>query len=234
MVSARFPEVVLHRSSENRGFGAANNILAMQSDADYIVLLNPDTVWRSDVLTPLIAALDADPDAVLAAPRLVYPDGRLQLSSQRLPSLRFEFAHAIRGSKLTRLPGLRGSEQLVDSVQQVHAATRDGAVTAEFVWATCWALRGDWVRDNGLFDERYPLYDEDLDFCARLRDAGRHALYVPGVTLLHIGGASSDPERKRRLMTQARTRYYRIRCGSLTALVYAAAIVPISRYRNRS
>lgn len=220
MVSAEFPAVHLHRGERNLGFAAANNLLARRSGADHLLLLNPDTVWERDILTPLLAELRTHPGAVLAAPQLVYPGGLRQPSSQRLPRLGYELAEALHGSRLSRLPGL--GPAAIRGVCDPHGPSPTRTEPGEFIWATCWLLDGSWVRAHGLFDERFDLYDEDLDFCRRLRDRGEAALYVPSVTLVHIGGASSAEARKRALMRRARARYYRVHHGPAAAWAYAA------------
>ena len=231
MVATEFPEVLLLRSPTNEGFGAANNALAAESQADFLLLLNPDTVWESDVVTPLLAEMWRHPGAVVAAPRLVYPDGRQQLSSQLLPGLRFELAEAIRGTKLGKVPGFRGGEEVIVRIRDIHSGLMNGTHEGQFLWATCWLIDAHWVRHHGLFDERFMQYDEDLDFCFRLRRAGAEALYVPSVKLIHIGGASSTPREKLKLTQEARAQYYRVNHGLMASLTYRFLILPLGRLR---
>jgi GT2 family glycosyltransferase len=225
-----FPEVLLHVSDTNVGFGRANNALAAESRACFLLLLNSDTIWTSDVVSPLLAELKRWPNAVVAGPRLVFPDARRQPSSQRLPSLAFEFAAAVRGTKLSLLPVLRRSDALVTSVVRGDLEARQTRPT-DFLWATCWLLKREHVDRYGLFDDRFPLYDEDLDFCRRLKTAGLSALYVPEVELIHLGGASSAPLAKRRAMRRGRTKYYRVNDGAFVAFVYKYLIGGLWRIR---
>jgi N-acetylglucosaminyl-diphospho-decaprenol L-rhamnosyltransferase len=235
MISRSFPGVSLHVSNTNIGFGRANNALAANSQAELLLLLNSDTIWTSDIVSPLLAELDRLPNAVVAGPRLVFPDGRPQPSSQRLPSLAFEFAAAIRGTKLSHLPVLRHSEDLVGRVVRSDLEAREPRATG-FLWATCWLVRREYVERNGLFDDRFPLYDEDLDFCRRLGAAGFRAVYVPTVELIHLGGASSTPVAKLQAMRRGRAKYYRINDGPIAAFVYRYLVGALWRIRlvNRS
>jgi N-acetylglucosaminyl-diphospho-decaprenol L-rhamnosyltransferase len=230
MVRRDFPEVLLRVSDANVGFGRANNALAGESRAEFLLLLNSDTVWTCDIVSPLLAELDSRPTAALAGPRLVFPDGRPQPSSQRLPSLTFEFAAAVRGTKLSLLPLLRRSTAHVSSVVGGDVEAREARATG-FLWATCWLLKREYVQQHGLFDERFPLYDEDLDFCRRLTDTGFSALYVPTVELIHLGGASSAPLAKLHAMRSGRARYYRHNDGALAALVYKYLVGGLWRIR---
>jgi GT2 family glycosyltransferase len=226
MVAASFPDVELVRSDRNLGFAGANNRLVAVSDADHVLLLNPDTVFSEDVVTPLCRVLESDPRIALVGPRLVYPDGTPQPSGERLPSLRYELACNLHGTKADRL--LR---PLID-LQATIAATRELHLDAgiaprpvESLWATCWLVRTADAQLYGPFDERFTTYDEDVDLCRRLADDGRLAVYVGAVSLVHAGGASSDPAGKQRLMRSGRRRYYRRHGGLPAALAYRAILL---------
>jgi GT2 family glycosyltransferase len=231
LVTREFPNVTLHSLPANSGFGAANNMLAARSQAEFLLLLNPDTIWQSDVVTPLLRELRANPSAVVAGPRLVYPDGIQQLSSQLLPSLRYELALAIRGTKLSKLPWFRGGKDLISRRRDLHHGVTTGAHPTEFVWATAWLVDRRWVGAHGLFRDQFAQYDEDLDFCFRLREQGQFALYVPSVEVIHIGGASSAPDKKSALMRTARATYYRTNHGRFASWAYCHLIVPLDRLR---
>jgi GT2 family glycosyltransferase len=222
MVASEFPGVRLLRSEQNLGFGQGNNRLAATSTASHLLLLNSDTVLKDDIVSPLLAALEAEPAVAIVAPRLIGPEGDFQISSERLPTLRFEFARQIRGSKLQ--PIIR---PVFDVEQAIAAVRREDDVAckrthdAEFVWATCWLLRRADFSDGRLFDPAFPLYDEDLDACRRLRGQGRRLTYVADVELVHLGGRSSATSAaKSERLVAARTQYYRRHHGLLTALAF--------------
>jgi N-acetylglucosaminyl-diphospho-decaprenol L-rhamnosyltransferase len=230
MLSRDYPMVSVCRGSHNIGFGRANNELARRSAADYILLLNSDVIVTEDLVGPLIDVLASDPQAVVAGPRLVYPDGQVQYSAQRFPSLAFEIAVVLNGTRFGRL-----MTRCFDSAKCVER-THETSLTAarvegrrpDFLWATCWLMRRADIVSYDLFDVTFPMYDEDLDFCKRMRAHGRTLRYVPSVELVHVGGASSPPRRKRKLMRKARLRYYRRHHGRLTAMGFLL-VVPLIR-----
>nr|HMS72432.1 glycosyltransferase [Baekduia sp.] len=86
MVAESFPAVRLVRSEDNLGFGAGNDRVAETSDADLLLLLNSDTILTEDVISPLADELLASEQIAIAAPRLEFPDGELQLSSLSFPT----------------------------------------------------------------------------------------------------------------------------------------------------
>ena len=218
-VRSRHPGVNLVRSPANLGFAKANNVLASQSKADFVLLLNSDTRFTSDVVGPLVTVMRANPQVTLVAPRLVFPDGRPQFSSERFPTLRYELARELLGTKLGA-PFRRPVDANLARVRRRDEIETRRTHRADAVWATCWLLRRHDIAENGLFDEEFAIYDEDLDFCRRLRARGGQALYVATVELVHIGGASSTTEAKRRMMRRARGKYYRRHGGPLRAKSY--------------
>ncbi|MCW2993584.1 MAG: glycosyl transferase, group 2 family [Conexibacter sp.] len=234
MVEREFPDARLVRSSENLGFARGNNALAESSDATHLLLLNSDTILTEDLVTPLLAALESDPQVALAGPRLVYPDGRPQASSEQFPGLVYEAARLLRGTKAQALlrPVLDVDAQLARVRQEDREAERVTRDT-DFLWATCWLLRRSDMEAYGLFDEAFVTYDEDLDLCRRLRGAGRRIVYVPDVSVVHLGGSSSTSERKRKLMEIGRRRYYRRHHGRVTALTYTMLAGSIGRLKRR-
>src|SRR5580704_15494611 len=66
------------RNAQNLGFGPANNQGAAMARGRYLLLLNSDAWVRSGWLEPLLDVADADAGVAAVAPKLVYPDGRLQ------------------------------------------------------------------------------------------------------------------------------------------------------------
>lgn len=226
MVETEFPEVRLVRGDQNLGYGLANNILARSSSADYVMLLNSDVVLTADVVEPLLNALEREPAAILASPRLVFPDGRVQYSAYALPNLRFEYAECLRGTRLGRLLSpivdsekfaLTGWER--DLTDRRVAGRRPGCI-----WATCWLIRCSDVELFGLFDESFPMYDLDVDFCKRAATAGRVLVYEPSVEVIHLGGSSSNSAAKAKLMADGRRAYYRRHHGRLVAAAYGLGL----------
>ena len=121
-------------------------------------------------------------------------------------------------------PGLRRRARSWATTGALGSSRRAAAHDADFLWATCWLLRRADVEASGLFDPRFPVYDEDLDLCSRLREHGRRVVYVPDAEVVHLGGASSTTAHKRQLVRAGRGRWYRRHRGALSALAYTAIV----------
>src|SRR5262245_5054433 len=87
MVARDFPEVVLIRNEDNRGFARANNQAAARARGRYLFFLNNDTVVPAQSLSRLVSYADAHPEVGMIGPRLRDPRGRLQISYRRRPTV---------------------------------------------------------------------------------------------------------------------------------------------------
>ena len=189
MVAAEFPEVELTVNAENLGFSAANNIALRRSDADYLLVLNPDTRLTEGALDTLLGLLGANPKVGICGPRLELPDGTFDHASRR------SFPTPI--SALGHFSGIGrrlGSGPLADyRAPQVERGPVD-AVNGAFMM-----IRRAALDEVGLFDEGYWMYMEDLDLCYRFKQAGWEIWFEPEVTVIHEKAGTSGPERSPRL-----------------------------------
>ena len=87
MVEELFPYIQLIAHHENIGFARGNNQAIRHAKGDFIFLLNPDTRLESDTLTKLFTYLKNHPKVGVVGPKLVYPDGSIQSSRRRFPTI---------------------------------------------------------------------------------------------------------------------------------------------------
>jgi GT2 family glycosyltransferase len=169
--------------AENRGYGAACNLGARETSRDFLLFLNSDAVTQPGAVEALVAALDSDPRTAVAGPRLENPDGTLQPSIMRLPTLWRIFCES---SGLAFLFGgrapLRGHSATREDYSRAHAV--------ECVKGATLLVRRTAFREVGGFDESFFLYAEESDLCARLRRSGWKILFEPAARVFHRGGSS--------------------------------------------
>ncbi len=188
MVAREFPEVRLRREA-NIGFSAANNLALRESDADFVLLLNPDTEVYAGTLDAGLARLEADPQIGMVGVKLVTESGQLDHACKRsFPTPLAALAHFTgigRGAGAgERLSQYRATELGDDEPGEVDA------VNGAFM-----LCRAAAIREVGLLDEGYWLYMEDLDWCHRFWDAGWRVFYEPAGVALHVKGGSSAGRR---------------------------------------
>jgi GT2 family glycosyltransferase len=184
MVSAEFPWVRLIRNVRNAGFGAAHNQAMRTAVGRYLLVLNSDATPAPGALRTLAEFLDAHPGVAVAGPKLRYPDGTVQSSRRRFPTLATLF---LESTQLQRL----SSDNAV--LRRYYVADRSDDEPQEVDWlvGACLCVRARAVSDVGVFDERFFMYSEEIDWCRRFRSAGWGIAYVPSAEVLHFEGASS-------------------------------------------
>ncbi len=219
MVRAEFPRVHLIPNPDNRGFPAANNQGLAVARGRYILLLNPDTEVVGDALETMVAFADAHPDVGVVGPQLLNPDGTIQSSRRRFPTL----ATAIFES--TWLQPCAPRRLLT----RYYVLDRPDDEIQDVDWVTGAALmaRREAVEQVGPMDEGFFMYSEELDWCRRFRDAGWRVVYLPTARVVHYGGKSSEQVLPaRHIHFQAsKIRYFRKHHGAAAAGVLRAVIV---------
>ncbi len=180
-VRQRWPQVHLLQLTKNLGFSAGNNAGIRATTGDLVLLLNNDTIVPPGAIDRLIERLRAHPDAAVAGPRLVDVNGRLEISFGPMISPLAE----LRQKTLNRLydRGLPIAERYV-----ARRAASERYV--DWVSGACLLVYRRDAEAAGLFDERYFLYTEDVDFCAAIRARGRKILFTPHSEITHLRGRS--------------------------------------------
>ena len=184
MVHANYPFVVLCANKVNLGYGAAANQAIARCTAKYALLLNSDTLLRPGALRALTAYLDSHPRAAIVGPRLVNPDGTLQVSCYPFPTPLNTFVGNTTLSRLIRyVPALRNHYLLT----WPHTSDR----VVPWVKGAALAVRREAFEAVGGFDESFFMYSEETDLCYRLWSAGWQVHFAPVTSVVHIGGVST-------------------------------------------
>ena len=185
-VRQAWPAVEVIALDRNVGFGAANNVAMRRASADLLLLLNSDAAAPPGSIDALVARLEAT-GAVAAGPRLVDGSGRPEVSFGPMLSPLAEAAQRIRVRLTARSSGWarRYIARLVRTERDV-----------DWVSGACLLVRRDAAIAAGLFDERYFLYEEEVDFCAALRARGGRVLFTPRAEVIHLRGRSPRSERQ--------------------------------------
>jgi GT2 family glycosyltransferase len=183
---ADFPGLEIRFNPGNIGFAPAVNLGVRAADTDYVLVINPDCEVERDTIARLCRALETDPQAAVAGPRVTDARGRIEKASQR----RFPdpWKSLVTYAGLWRLgrwiPAFRG-------VPVAQAGWSWETVRAEAVSGACMLLRRSAFVEAGGMDEGYAMHCEDLDLMYRLHRAGWHCLYVPGAGARHTQGVPS-------------------------------------------
>ena len=178
---------------ENVGFARANNIGIRASAGEFALLLNSDTIVPAGAIDGLLERLRQRPDAAAIGPRLVDGQGRAELSYGRTLGPFNELRQKYRARRPTIVETL---------TRRAHEP--------DWVSGACLLVRRADADAVGLIDERYFMYEEDVDFCVALRARGRAVLFTPEVEVVHLRGrsAAAAPVATRQAYRRSRIAFY--------------------------
>ncbi len=168
----KYPEIIklicLH---QNKGTTYPRNLALKKSKGNYICIMDSDVEIISGVIEKLIKNLDHETDIGLSVPKIIYPDGKLQKSTDVFPTITRKFY---------RYLFLKKIESAEDSmVTQISVTEVDYAISA------IWIFKRKIIRDVGLLDEKIFYAPEDVDYCIRIWKAGYKIVYDNSITVIH-------------------------------------------------
>ncbi|MGX7705422.1 glycosyltransferase family 2 protein [Methylobacterium sp. Gmos1] len=198
---------------DNQGFGRACNAGAARGGAPAILFLNPDARVTAASLSGAYAALTADPGTGIVGAQLLDEAGTVQRSCARRPS-----AVSLIGQAL-----LLDRARLVPShfmTEWDHAEDR----AVDQVMGAFLMIRRPLFEALGGFDERFFVYYEDVDLCARAWDAGFAVRHLAGIAVRHEGQGTTRAAKAHRLacFLESQIRYAAKHHGRATALALVA------------
>jgi len=153
--------LVIIQNEQNVGYPEGNNIgmrYALKASADYVLLLNNDTIVDKYFLTQLVRAADLDPTIGVIGPKIFWCDAPNVIQST---GARIDFW---RGRTISLNKGKRDDE--------IEHFAADKLLPADFMPGACFLVRTNVIEEVGLFDPTYFLYGEELDWCVRISRAG--------------------------------------------------------------
>jgi O-antigen biosynthesis protein len=183
-VKTNYAWVTLLENSENLGFSRAVNQGIRQSRGEFVLIVNPDTVFEPDAVAELALFLTHRRPAAACGPKIVGPDGTFRRSSRRgfptpLNSLGY----------LTGLDRLFPHSRAIGGYQR-RGLSEDLEVITDSLSGSCMMVRRECFDGVQGFDEDYFLFGEDIDLCWKLKQAGFEIWYVPSARVMHVKGAS--------------------------------------------
>ena len=190
----------------NGGFAYGNNAgikyaIGGENKADYLVLLNPDTLVRPNAIEELIKFMEMHPNVGVAGSRLENVEGRIECSAHQFPSPVGELLESARLGFLTKF----------FAKFEVTPALRDVPHPCDWVSGSSMIIRRQVIEEIGYLDEEFFLYFEEVDFFQRIAKTKWQVWYVPSSVVMHIEGASTEikvAKRRPSYWFESRRRYY--------------------------
>jgi GT2 family glycosyltransferase len=164
------------------GYAANLNLGLARTTGDALLAVNPDTRPQPGAVAVLRDFMAARPRCGVAGPRLLFPDGRLQPSRRRFPTVT---GTIVRRTPLRRLVRQRRHYHLDEPAPSEP-------VQSDWMLGGFLLLRRSMLDELGGFDEGYRLYGEDIDLQYRAMRAGWERWYVPAAVVTHEHQAVTD------------------------------------------
>jgi len=176
----------LFRHSENIGFAAGVNRLLEKAKGNFVLLLNPDCVLKTDTIETVAQVLDENPDAGMSGCLLRNSDGSEQAGCRRqVPT---PWRSLVRVSHLDKaFPG----HPRFQGISMNTAPLPDHPVAIEAISGAFMLVTRKALEDVGPLDDHYFMHCEDLDWCMRFRRKGWKILFVPQAEVIHHQGHCS-------------------------------------------
>ena len=184
MVTAEFPWVLLLRQQQNVGFSRGNNLGLAMAKGRYLLLLNPDTEIVGTALSQMVNYLDAHPTIGALGPQLLFPDGKIQSSRRRFPTLATGFFES------TWLQSI--APRSINHRYYVLDQPDDVISQVDWVMGACLMVRRQAYEKIGPLDEGYFMYSEEMEWQRRIKKAGWEVTYYPLAQVIHHEGKSSE------------------------------------------
>lgn len=207
-VENEYPEIAVIKNSTNLGFAEGNNIgmrRALESGADYVLLLNNDSIMDRYFLHRLVSAAESDQTIGFAGPKVYYLDhekGRQVIN----------FAGGVLNLWIGRSHH-RGLDEL-------DLGQYDNVTEVDYVEGSCVLAKKGVLERVGLLDSSYFSYWEDVDWCTRGWKAGFKSIYVPTAAIWHRGSSSTPTGTKTFYQTRNRLWFLRKRGNKLQFLTF--------------
>jgi GT2 family glycosyltransferase len=211
MLGERFPGATVLENGRNLGFAAGNNpgiAHAMRAGSDYVLLLNDDTEVAPDLIRTLVAVAESDPRIGMVGPKILYADSPNVIWSAGGTISRLGVSRHRRVDE----PGIGDDEPVVD---------------VDYATGCAVLVRRGVLERVGALDERFYMYYEETEWCARARRAGFRVVYAPRARVWHkiAPNARSGAPFYYYLMTRNRLLY--LRASGASAWVIGLATLEI-------
>jgi len=180
-IKRKYPEIKLRIKHQNVGFAGGVNLglqIALKHKAKYVLLLNNDTIVPSNLLEKLVEYAEKNEKSGILSPVIIYPgrQKRIWFQEGEIDPLSFTTKHVGLGERINR---------------RVKKPFK-----TQFVPGCAMFIKCKIMEKIGLFDERFFLYYEDVDYCLRAKKAGFECMVIPEVKVIHRQVKSQIPDQK--------------------------------------
>lgn len=189
----------------NLGFAKAANLASAEAYGEYFFILNPDTEIKSNIFDELIEFYGSDENIGIVSPKLITPNGKIQASAKKEPTVFGAFKEFVLGIK--------------NSYSFYTPETND-PIEVNVVYGAAILIKRDLFEKLKGYDEKFFVYYEDIDLCKRVRDLGKKIYYYPKVQVKHLGGGTKSEADKNKLNFESSLKYHNFIIVMILQLIF--------------
>lgn len=187
LISNHYPNVKIIKTSCNKGFGYAHNLVLDKINSDFHVIINPDISFSDNVLKKLSDYLSENKDTIIVTPKILNSDGTEQHLPKREPKIKYLVA-----GKLERF---FSSFSKVRSKYTMENECLIEPVDIDFCTGCFMMIRTKVFKELNGFDDRFFMYFEDADLSKRAKKYGR-IIFYPETCVTHLWKRASSKKIK--------------------------------------
>jgi hypothetical protein len=205
-------------SCPNRGFAYANNQALRTVEADWVLLLNPDTEILEGSFGDVLDRLEERPTVGLAGVRQLTPVGEVFPTIRRFPNAIRSLFEAVGSERFPFQAPWLGERELDLSVYEQDVA-------CDWTSGSFMLIRWEALQSAGFLDERFFLYCEETDLCLRIKQAGWEIRHIPYLTIVHHADKAGWNPRLEAQAAFAKRQYFEKHLPPMHRLTATAALV---------
>lgn len=193
-IKAQFPDINLILSPINGGFANGNNQGIAIAKGKYVLLLNPDTILKNNVLWYLWQEMEKDEQIGVSTCHLEYGNGKTQFTARKFRTIRWELL------QLSQMYRFLPKEKRENTMLH-HYFAHDRKMECDWVSGACMLIRKEAIErlPEGHLSEIFFMYVEDALWCWQIKQLGFKVMFFPEGRIIHYEHRSLDKEKLKRL-----------------------------------
>ncbi|HUV42557.1 MAG TPA: glycosyltransferase family 2 protein [Patescibacteria group bacterium] len=186
----KFPKFIFLETKENLGFAGGYNLgmkKAFDDKADYIFIINNDTILDENLLVHLFKVAEKRKKAGLLSPKIYFAPGH--------EFHRDRYQESERGKVLWFVGGIVDWQNVLTQhrgVDEVDQGQYDQIEETDYISGCAMLIKRKVIEKIGFLDKKYFAYYEDSDYSVRAKKAGFQLLFVPQAKMWHFNASSSE------------------------------------------
>lgn len=205
MIKESFPEVIITSIIPRNGYGFCHNRAYEKSQGRYFLLLNEDMIILPEAIDIMVEKIKKDKMIGALGCKLLNPDGTLQISCSRFPSILTEIVN-------TFFPYTIFSNYSINKFrQQIIDWDYNNELDVDCIMGSCMLIPRKIIEIIGLFDERFYIYSEEVDLCKRIKNEGLKVHFTPESQIIHFQAFTTEAmsEKMYVIYLESRIKYFK-------------------------